>query len=243
MNNIKNLIKVVIVSIIVSGFFVIKPNYTIERKFPALEIKKSLAYIKVIRLDSTTKQFSGAIGSGIVVHKSGLIVTNEHVIRNSKLITVKLRGKDYQATVAYVDPKIDIAFIKLNTKDKFRAVKLADFKKIKIGQTVYMYGHPLGIPNVLTKGIISKKAINKQGAIIFFTDSELQQGNSGGGLFNSKGEYLGVPSLKFIIPYKVNNTVVPVNTSISVTVSLKNFRVALDHYISMLNKQQKLITK
>ena len=147
------------------------------------------------------KRRSTALGSGFVIKDNGTVITNNHVIQNAEGILVKFTdGKEYEAKLIGTDPVSDIAVLKIQSNKKFPAVKFADSDKAKVGDWVLAIGNPFGLGGTVTQGIIS--AINRDinmGRYDNFiqTDASINQGNSGGPLFNMDGEVLGINTAIF----------------------------------------------
>ena len=147
------------------------------------------------------KRRSTALGSGFVIKDNGTVITNNHVIQNAEGIFVKFTdGKEYEAKLIGTDPVSDIAVLKIQSNKKFPAVKFADSDKAKVGDWVLAIGNPFGLGGTVTQGIIS--AINRDinmGRYDNFiqTDASINQGNSGGPLFNMNGEVLGINTAIF----------------------------------------------
>ena len=147
------------------------------------------------------KRRSTALGSGFVIKDNGTVITNNHVIQNAEGIFVKFTdGKEYEAKLIGTDPVSDIAVLKIQSNKKFPSVKFADSDKAKVGDWVLAIGNPFGLGGTVTQGIIS--AINRDinmGRYDNFiqTDASINQGNSGGPLFNMDGEVLGINTAIF----------------------------------------------
>ena len=95
---------------------------------------------------SPQKRKSQALGSGFIIDKAGIIITNNHVIQSAEGIFVKLtNGKDYEAKVLGTDPTSDIAVIKITTKDNLKAVSFGDSDKARVGDWVVAIGNPFGL--------------------------------------------------------------------------------------------------
>ena len=147
------------------------------------------------------KRRSTALGSGFVIKENGTVITNNHVIQNAEGILVRFTdGKEYEAKLIGTDPVSDIAVLKIQSNKKFPAVKFADSDKAKVGDWVLAIGNPFGLGGTVTQGIIS--AINRDinmGRYDNFiqTDASINQGNSGGPLFNMSGEVLGINTAIF----------------------------------------------
>lgn len=148
------------------------------------------------------------IGSGFVVQKDGLIVTNKHVVddRNLKYIVVDSKGTKYNVSNIYRDPLNDVAILKVSSPPVggFREVKMGDSDKLEVGQFAIAIGTALGeFRNTVTTGVISGlgRGITAgspfEGFVerldnVIQTDAAINPGNSGGPLLNSKGEVVGV---------------------------------------------------
>ncbi|MGB7522647.1 MAG: trypsin-like peptidase domain-containing protein [Spirulinaceae cyanobacterium] len=138
-----------------------------------------------------TIQVGRGAGSGSIISSEGLILTNEHVIRNANRGVVKViaaEGKEYQGNVIAVDSPNDLALVRLNTSDRLPTIPIASANSIKVGQTVYAIGSPFGLSGTFTQGTLSRIAPNGD----LQTDAAINPGNSGGPLLNSRGELIGV---------------------------------------------------
>lgn len=165
-------------------------------------------------------QHERAGGSGFVVDKAGLILTNGHVVSmmdienprdTARRITVILHNdKKYQARVIGFSLDPDIALLKITPDEPLQAVEIGDADKVVTGQTCYAFGAPLGQKRTLTGGIISNTARTSLGTFtkVFQMDAIINPGNSGGPLFNAAGEVIGVNTyggkagMGFSIPIK-----------------------------------------
>ena len=142
-----------------------------------------------------TERKASSLGSGFIIDKNGTVITNNHVIANAEDIVVRVNGKDYKAKVLGADPLADIAVIKINSKDSFTPVKFGDSDKARVGDWVMAIGNPFGLGGTVTSGIISarNRDINLTRYDDFIqTDASINQGNSGGPLFNLNGEVIGI---------------------------------------------------
>ncbi|AAV86930.1 serine protease [Anaplasma marginale str. Dawn] len=137
-----------------------------------------------------------SLGSGFIVDKSGLIVTNYHVIANAKEIHVKFSDNSTaKATVLGKDPKTDLAVLKVKTKKDLQPVTLGNSDEVLVGEWVLAIGNPFGLGGSVSVGIISGRArdINIGTASEFLqTDAAINRGHSGGPLFNADGEVIGI---------------------------------------------------
>ena len=139
----------------------------------------------------------GGIGSGFIVSPDGLILTNAHVIDDTREVSVKLTDRrEFKAKVLGSDPQTDVAVLKIDAKD-LPTVRLGDSDKVRVGEWVVAIGSPYGFDNSVTSGIVSAKARSlPDGTYVPFiqTDVAVNPGNSGGPLFNLKGEVIGINS-------------------------------------------------
>ena len=142
-----------------------------------------------------TERQASSLGSGFIIDKNGIVVTNNHVISGADDILVKVGDKEYKAKVLGADPYMDIAVLKMETKDKFKTVKFGDSDMARVGDWAVAIGNPFGLGGTVTAGIISarNRDINLTRYDDFIqTDASINQGNSGGPLFNLKGEVIGI---------------------------------------------------
>ncbi|GLR67720.1 serine protease [Acidocella aquatica] len=139
-----------------------------------------------------------ALGSGFVIAPSGYILTNAHVIAGSASISVTFQdGTIVPATVIGRDTDADIAVLKVNTGHPLPFVKFGDSGALRVGDWVLAIGNPYGLPGSTSAGIVSALDRNiNQGTYDDFiqTDAAINRGNSGGPLFNTKGEVIGIDS-------------------------------------------------
>ena len=137
-----------------------------------------------------------AQGSGFIIDEKGLIVTNNHVIAGASSITVVLHdGKTLQAKLIGADAKTDLALLKVKTDIKLKSVNWGNSDEVKVGNWAMAIGNPFGLVNTVTVGIVSARArdINAGPFDDFIqTDASINRGNSGGPLFNLKGQVIGV---------------------------------------------------
>ena len=137
---------------------------------------------------------SEALGSGFVISKDGLIVTNNHVIEGADEISIEFfDGKRLDATLVGTDPKTDIAVLKVEAND-LPFVQFGDSDKMRVGDWVMAVGNPLGQGFSVSAGIVSARGRELSGTYDDFlqTDAAINRGNSGGPLFNLQGEVVGV---------------------------------------------------
>ena len=163
-------------------------------------------------------------GSGFIISKDGVIVTNNHVVARAKEITVRLAdGREFGATVLGRDPKTDLAVVKVEAKEDLPAVTLGDSDRVKVGDWAVAIGNPFGLSNTVTAGIVSAKgrALGNGPYDDFIqTDAPINPGNSGGPLFDERGNVIGINAaifsqtggnigIGFAIPVNLAKTLVP----------------------------------
>ena len=155
------------------------------------------------RQKGTERKKVGA-GTGFIISKDGLILTNKHVVldKNAQYTVLTNDGKKYSAKVLARDPIQDLAVVKINVKKPLPVVKIGDSSKLQVGQSVIAIGNALGeFKNTVSVGVISGlgRRINASGGgfyetleDVIQTDAALNPGNSGGPLLNLKGEVIGI---------------------------------------------------
>ncbi len=168
--------------------------------------KKALP--SVVNITSTEVAFDffyGAVpqqgqGSGFILTKDGLILTNNHVIGNAQRVEASLADKHkYKAKVLARDPNHDLALIKIEAPDLV-PVTLSDSRNLVVGQKVYAIGNPFGLNGTMTRGIISaiRSVRSPNGAPIedaIQTDAAVNPGNSGGPLLDSRGDVICITTM------------------------------------------------
>ena len=138
---------------------------------------------------------ASSLGSGFVIKKNGIVVTNNHVIANADDIVVIVNNKEYDAKVLGADPYADVAVLQIESKETFTPVQFGDSDKARVGDWVVAIGNPFGLGGTVTSGIISarNRDINLTRYDDFIqTDASINQGNSGGPLFNLDGQVIGI---------------------------------------------------
>ena len=135
------------------------------------------------------------MGSGFIISADGLVLTNAHVVRDAKDVTVKLSDRrEFTAKVLGSDPTTDIAVLRIDAKD-LPVVRLGDPKSLEVGDPVLAIGAPYGLEQTATQGIVSAKGRSLPGdAVVPFiqTDAAVNPGNSGGPLFDGSGSVVGI---------------------------------------------------
>lgn len=142
-----------------------------------------------------------SLGAGIIVSADGYIVTNAHVAENAENVSVVTTQDDtYEAKTVGIDTKTDIALLKVENPQNFKPAQFADSDLVRTGNSVFAIGNPFGLGNSVSLGIISAKERDiEKGPYDNFlqTDTSINQGNSGGPLFNLDGEVVGMNTAIF----------------------------------------------
>lgn len=136
-------------------------------------------------------------GSGVVISSDGVVITNNHVVKDAESVKVTLSDKrSFDAKVLGTDPKSDLAVIKLKGAKGLRPISIGNSKDMRLGEVVLAVGNPFGIGQTVTMGIVSAKGRNNVGIVDYEdfiqTDAAINPGNSGGALVNMKGELVGI---------------------------------------------------
>ena len=170
---------------------------TKNNPFPGFEFPPGSPFGDMFKEFGTPQERqSSALGSGFIIDENGIVITNNHVIQGADDIIVRVDGdKEFKAEVLGADPLSDIAVLKLDTKEKFKPVKFGDSDKARIGDWVIAIGNPFGLGGTVTSGIISAR--NRSIGLTRYedyiqTDASINQGNSGGPLFNMDGDVIGI---------------------------------------------------
>ena len=136
------------------------------------------------------------LGSGFIINKKGIVVTNNHVIQDAEDIFVRVNGdQEYKAKVLGADPLSDVAVLEIISDHEFIPVKFGNSDKARIGDWVIAIGNPFGLGGTVTTGIISAR--NREIGLSRYedyiqTDASINVGNSGGPLFNLNGDVIGI---------------------------------------------------
>jgi serine protease Do len=144
------------------------------------------------------ERIENSLGSGVIVRQNGLIVTNNHVIREASEITVVLADRrEFPARIVVTDDRTDLALLRINVgKEQLPHVQLRDSDQLEVGDIVLAIGNPFGVGQTVTSGIVSALARTAEGVsdYSFFiqTDAAINPGNSGGALIGMDGRLVGI---------------------------------------------------
>ncbi len=142
------------------------------------------------------KRQTSALGSGFIIDEKGIVITNNHVIKGAEDVFVRVNGeKNIKAKIIGADPGMDLAVLQIESDQKFTPVKFGDSDTARIGDWVIAIGNPFGLGGTVTAGIISAR--NRSIGLSRYedyiqTDASINQGNSGGPLFNMDGDVVGI---------------------------------------------------
>jgi Do/DeqQ family serine protease len=144
-----------------------------------------------------------SLGSGVIVHESGLVITNHHVIEGANEIRIALGDRrEFAAEVVLRDPRSDLAVLRIqNANQKFAPIEIADSDEVEVGDLVLAVGDPFGVGQTVTQGIVSATARTRVGITDFQffiqTDAAINPGNSGGALVDINGRLIGINTAIF----------------------------------------------
>ena len=158
-------------------------------------------------------------GSGFIISTDGYVITNAHVVQRADEVLVTLTDKrEFKAKVIGTDERTDVAVLKIDTTG-LPKLNIGDSDKVRVGEWVLAIGSPFGFENTVTAGIVSAKSRDTGDFVPFIqTDAAVNPGNSGGPLFNTKGEVIGINSQIFSGSggYLGISFAIPVNTAMGV---------------------------
>jgi Do/DeqQ family serine protease len=138
-----------------------------------------------------------SLGSGVVIDKGGLILTNNHVVKDADEITVRFSNKqEAKGKVVGTDGKTDLAVIRVVAKDDLPVALLGNSDTLRVGEWAIAIGNPFGLDHTLTVGVVSATGRSEVGIAAYEnfiqTDASINPGNSGGPLLNVRGEVIGI---------------------------------------------------
>lgn len=160
-------------------------------------------------------------GSGFIIREDGLVVTNAHVVADAERIQVRLAdGRRFEGKLVGKDNRVDLAVVQIEGARELPVFPLGDSNRIRVGEFVLALGHPFGLEQSVSFGIVSRKGtplrVASPGFDFIQTDAAVNPGNSGGPLVNMAGEVVGVNSMAarsgsigFAIPINVVKALVP----------------------------------
>ena len=194
----------------------------------AEKLKPALVQVRVRRVAETqaggeapeTPEERRSSGSGFLIRQDGYLITNEHVVADAERIQVKLAdGRRFEGRLVGKDERVDLALVKIEGTG-LPVAPLGDSNRLRVGEFVLALGHPFGLEQTVSFGIVSRKGAPLQVATPGFdfiqTDAAVNPGNSGGPLVNMAGEVVGVNSMAarngtigFAIPVNIVKGLLP----------------------------------
>ena len=166
-----------------------------------------------------------SLGSGVIVGEDGLIVTNEHVIRDADEIVVRLSDRsEYRAKVVGADVRTDVAVLRIQPTGKLPVAMLGDSSRLRVGEFAIAVGNPFGLESTVTLGVVSATGRSAEpdlegGDDFIQTDASINPGNSGGPLLNARGEVVGINTAMVTAGQGIGFAI-PINTVRSVEQAL-----------------------
>src|SRR5512138_139539 len=168
-------------------------------------LKPALVHVRVRRGASTSKDEDApgeprrSTGSGFIIEPNGLIVTNAHVVEHAEWIQVRLAdGRRFNGRTVGLDSRVDLALVRIDAAG-LPVLPLGDSNRMRVGEFVLALGHPFGLEQSVSFGIVSRKGapltVAAPGFDFIQTDAAINPGNSGGPLVNISGEVIGVNSM------------------------------------------------
>jgi S1-C subfamily serine protease len=177
------------------------------------------------------------VGSGVIIEKDGVIVTNYHVVANSDEIDVTLAdGRRFQARLVGADPASDLAVLRIDAHDLPTAI-WGDSDTVEVGEMVWAIGNPFGLDRTLTYGIVS--AVGRRGVLdspyqeFLQTDASINPGNSGGPLVDVHGRIMGITTAIVGKDYSGIGFAIPSNTARAVSLAILESGYVERGYVGM----------
>jgi serine protease Do len=191
------------------------------------QLKPALVYVRVRRTPGKDREEDGpgeprrSSGSGFLIDPNGLIVTNAHVVEDADWLQVQLAdGRRFTGRVVGQDSRVDLALVRIDGAANLPTLAIGDSNRVRVGEFVLALGHPFGLEQSVSFGIVSRKGaplvVAAPGFDFIQTDAAINPGNSGGPLVNMAGQVVGVNSMAarngsigFAIPSNLVKLLVP----------------------------------
>jgi serine protease Do len=170
-------------------------NASVENPFKGTPFEKMFPNMPEGQFNFNQQPDRDGLGSGVIIDKSGLVLTNNHVVRGADEVTVVLKdGREFKATDIKTDPQTDLAVLRLQGASDLPAATLGNSDEMEVGDWVLAIGCPFGLEQTVSAGIISGKGreLESNRAEFLQTDAAINPGNSGGPLLNLDGEVIGI---------------------------------------------------
>jgi S1-C subfamily serine protease len=139
------------------------------------------------------------MGTGVVIDGDGDIITCEHVIEGNKVVIVKYHGKKELGTVIAISGRSDLAIVHIDVKTTDYAIIVGSWR-VNAGDEIVSIGYPLGAEKFVSKGVLMGSADDRDKVKIIYTDTLILPGNSGGGLYDSHGNLVGLSTFNMLYP-------------------------------------------
>jgi serine protease Do len=190
----------------------------------AEKLKPALVQVRVGRPASSSERPEDnrrGTGSGFFVSEDGYLITNAHVVESTEAVQIRLAdGKRFTGKVVGKDSRVDLALVKIEGASTLPVLPLGDSNRLRVGEFVLALGHPFGLEQSVSFGIVSRKGapltVAAPGFDFIQTDAAINPGNSGGPLINMAGEVVGINSMAarngsigFAIPSNLVKMLVP----------------------------------
>ncbi|ETK88942.1 hypothetical protein L915_06899 [Phytophthora nicotianae] len=215
---------------------------TLSRNFIADAVEKAFPAVVNIAVDSG---YFASNGSGFIITKEGLIVTNAHVVarcnRYSKIQVTFADGSNYPAVIHSADPLSDIALLQIKSEEvkEWPMISIGSSSELRAGEWVCALGSPFSLQNSVSAGIISAVARHsselgypQKGGEYIQTDAAINAGNSGGPLINLDGEVIGINTMKVDGSVGISFAI-PADTAVQVIEQLRKHKKVVRPYIGM----------
>jgi serine protease Do len=191
------------------------------------QLKPALVHVRVRRApgkdrdDDSPGEPRRSSGSGFIIDPGGLIVTNAHVVEDADVLQVRLAdGRRFPGKVVGQDGRVDLALVRIEGASSLPTLPIGDSNRVRVGEFVLALGHPFGLEQSVSFGIVSRKgaplSVAAPGFDFIQTDAAINPGNSGGPLVNMAGQVVGVNSMAarngsigFAIPSNLVKLLVP----------------------------------
>lgn len=177
---------------------------SITRNVSMQDLQKQI--VEVISTTETSymgaRYLSQGVGSGVIISDNGYIITNHHVVKDASSVMIRdYFGNEYEAEIIGSDEKLDVGVIRVNEEMNLTPATIGDSDTLQVGSQIYVIGNPLGtLGGSVSSGIISavgrEISIDNQYMNLIQTDASINSGNSGGGMFDSNGNLIGIVNAK-----------------------------------------------
>ncbi|MCR5660592.1 MAG: trypsin-like peptidase domain-containing protein [bacterium] len=189
-------------------------------------------------MESEVREIPQGMGTGFIVSEDGIVLTNNHVIRNAKTINVTLNDRrQFKAKLLGNDSISDLAILKIDSDKPFPVAKLANSEEMRTGDWVVAIGNPLGVGQTATVGVLSARGRSISDTTVELrdllqTDAAINPGNSGGPLINLAGEVIGI-NTAIIRSAQGIGFAIPAETAMKIMASLKEHGRVVRPYLGI----------